>query len=231
MTLQTFLATCALAASALFTSTEPALALDRPVFDAPTAAWRPEESRAWMTSAEALAVQGPTAQTGWAVITEFMKDPTFVTDTKGEWVEIYNNLPWRLNLEGWILADDGGSHHVITSSTLVICRPGDYLVLGNNSDPQQNGRVRVDYVWSGFSLSNTADQIVLLAPDGTLVDRVDYTSSAPWPSVPGKAACLRNNLRTAIANDDGANWCLATSPISPTNPDTGTPAHDNDSCP
>lgn len=230
MTHPTSLGALALVALALASSAAPSFALDVPVFHGPTVAWRPSETRAWMSFAEANALQGPTAQTGWAVITEFMKDPNFVADTKGEWIEIYNNLPWRLNLEGWVLADDAGSHHVIQAGGLLCCRPGQTLVLGNNGDTSQNGRVPVNYVWSGFSLANTSDQIVLYAPDGTLVDRVDYTSSAPWPSAAGKALSLSPSTHNALDNDDGANWCLATTRLSALNPDTGTPGRDNDPC-
>jgi hypothetical protein len=62
-----------------------------------------------MTLTDALACQGPAPQSGEAVITEFMKDPATVADTRGEWIEIYNALPWRLNIEGWTISDDGGS--------------------------------------------------------------------------------------------------------------------------
>ena len=48
-------------------------------------------------------------QTGEVAITEFMKDPSTVSDTRGEWIEVRNNLPHRVNLEGWILTDDAGN--------------------------------------------------------------------------------------------------------------------------
>ncbi len=93
-----------------------------------------------------------------------------------------------------------------------------------------NGGVAIDYVWSGFSLTNTSDQIVLLDASGALVDRVDYTSSAPWPSAPGQAIALRQTAEAADLNDDGANWCLANVPLHANTTDTGTPGAVN-TCP
>lgn len=208
-------------------------------FGAPSAAWSPRQTRAWHSYERALALQrgtpgalqGGVAQSGEMVITEFMKDPSAVLDTRGEWIEFYNALPWRVNMEGWALADDGGSLHVIdTGGAGLRQRPGRYLVLGNNGDPTLNGGVTLDYVYSGFSLSNTSDQIVLQHADGTVIDRVAYDSSA-WPSIPGKASALRNDMRNVVANDDGANWCAASTPLVAGGNDTGTPKLVNDACP
>lgn len=176
-------------------------------------------------------VLGEPSQSGQIVITEFMKDPSTVADARGEWIEVYNAMPWRVNLEGWVLSDDGGAQHVIQAPGGALrLGPGQYLVLGNNADPALNGGVQVDYAWSSFSLGNGADQIMLSKADGTLVDRVAYDDGVLWPDTAGRAIALRNTARTATANDDPANWCHASSPISPTNTDTGTPRADNDIC-
>ncbi|MBL8858527.1 MAG: lamin tail domain-containing protein [Planctomycetes bacterium] len=242
-------ACAALLSTALVSSAFAAHAAQGVPFEALTAAWTPLQSRAWMTAAQAAELasasaasalapsmaallQGGGTQSGEAVISEFMKDPAAVADTRGEWIEVYNNLPWRLNLEGWTLADDSGSSHVIhTGGVGVLCRPGRHLVLGNNADMTLNGGVRLDYVWSGFSLSNTSDSIILLSPTGGLVDRVAYTSSAPWPSAPGRSISLQQSKRNALDNDDGANWCLSSVPMHQNTTDTGTPGRDNDACP
>lgn len=171
------------------------------------------------------------AQSGVAVITEFMKDPAAVSDARGEWIEIKNNLPWRLNLEGWTLTDNAGSSHVIDRGGQGLWFFRDQrLVLGSNGDMTLNGGVAVDYVWTGFSLTNTSDQIVLLDTNGALVDRVDYSSSAPWPSAPGQAIALRQTAEAVDLNDDGANWCLANLPLHANTTDTGTPGAVN-TCP
>lgn len=191
----------------------------------------PSAALARVSSEEFLA-SPPPPQTGHVVITEFMKDPNSVTDTRGEWIEVHNNLPWRVNLEGWILSDDAGAMHVInTGGAGLRMGPGAYLVLGNSADLTLNGGVQVDYVWSSFSLANGADQIVLSRPDGTLVDRVAYDDGVLWPDLAGRSISLRMTARDAMLNDDPANWCHSSSAISGTNPDLGTPGRDNDACP
>lgn len=179
-----------------------------------------------------LAAQPLVAQSGWVVITEIMKDPAAVADTKGEWVEVYNALPWRVNLEGCVLSDDGGSQHVITNGGAGLrFLPGRYLVLGNNADLATNGGVHVDYVYNSFSLGNGADQVILSRADGVVLDRVDYDDGVTFPDAAGKSLSLKIAARDAVSNDSGASWCPASSAISATNADAGTPGADNDSCP
>jgi hypothetical protein len=212
----------ALAAASLLGA--PAHATVRPPFDFPGVAWCPP--------AGALGAQVPGDQTGEVVITEFMKDPSAVTDTNGEWIEIYNALPWRVNIEGWVLSDDGGSQHIIwKDGNGIRIASGKYFVLGNNADPATNGGIAVDYEYSGFSLGNGADQIMLTRWDESVVDRVAYDDGVQWPDAPGKSISLRLAARDALQNDDGANWCAASSALSATNSDTGTPDADNDACP
>lgn len=183
-------------------------------------------------SAGDAALVGPPAQSGHVVVTEFMKDPNSVTDTRGEWIEVYNAMPWRVNLEGWVLSDDSGASHVIsTGGSGLRMGPGAYLVLGNSSDTGLNGGIQVDYAWSSFSLGNGADQIVLSRPDGTLVDRVAYDDGVLWPDSAGRSISLKLAARDALLNDDPTNWCHSSSTISPTNADAGTPHMDNDACP
>jgi hypothetical protein len=171
-------------------------------------------------------------QTGEVAITEFMKDPSSVADTRGEWIEVRNNLPWRVNLEGWVLADDAGATHVISNGgNGVRIRPGRSIVLGIDADVALNGGVLVDYQYSGFSLGNGADSIILMRPNGVMVDRVAWDDGVLWPDLPGRSIQVRNEARFALLNDDASLWCHGTSPISSFNSDTGTPGFDNDTCP
>lgn len=175
---------------------------------------------------------GTQPQSGQVVITEFMKDPTFVADTKGEWIEIWNALPWRCNLDGWVLSDDSGASHTLSSggTTALIMRPGERFVLGINGDTTQNGGVNVRYVYSGFTLSNSgADQIQLSKPDGTLVDRVEF-DAVSYPHTPGRSIQLDESWRDVYANDDAGHWCHSQSTWNASNPDTGTPGMQNDPC-
>lgn len=171
-------------------------------------------------------------QDGFVIVTEFMKDPAEVSDTQGEWFELFNAGPHRANLEGWVISDDGSNAHLIfNGGSGLWVLPRKRLVFGRNDDVQVNGGVPVDYVYSGFTLGNSADQIVLSTGVGRLVDRVDYDNGIQWPDSPGMSISLRPGAEDTYFNDDPANWCHSSSFVALSSSDTGTPGEQNDVCP
>ena len=100
---------------------------------------------------------GPTRR---VVITEFMKDPTDVTDSHGEWFELFNPSPFIVDIEGWVLSDLGSDSVALFNGGLGIpILPFDYVVLARDGDFGTNGGVFVDHQYAGFSLSNSSDGI------------------------------------------------------------------------
>jgi len=183
--------------------------------------------------ANAVQSSSSTAQRGQIVITEFMKDPTFVTDAHGEWIEIWNPLPWSCNLDGWTLSDDAGNVHTLSSggTTSLVLGPNQRFVLGVDGNPATNGGIPVNYVYSGFTLNNTgADQIILRKPSGVLIDRVAFDNTN-FPHTPGRSIQVNESFRSVYYNDVAANWCHSQSLPSAGNPDSGTPGQLNDACP
>jgi hypothetical protein len=171
-------------------------------------------------------------QRGDIVITEIMKDPTFVTDTHGEWFELMNITNRPINIAGWKITDLGSNAHTINNNgQLLVMQPGARLVLGNDANPLTNGGVHVDYKYTNFTLGNGADSILLTARKGDLVDQVDYDDGIFWPDVPGKSLTLDPFASDVYLNDDPVNWCAALSAIGGGNPDLGTPFLLNDDCP
>ncbi len=163
------------------------------------------------------------------VVTEFMKDPAAVTDTRGEWFEVFNLSPVALDLDGWTLRDDGTNSTVLVApGGAGVVPPGGFLVLGRNADPGLNGGVAIDIVYSGFTLANGADEIVLEAPGGFEIDRVDYGDGPLWPDDRGRSASLTAG---AWGNDLAlrpGSWCSSVS-VMPGG-DRGTPGALNDPC-
>jgi len=108
-------------------------------------------------------------------ITEVMTNPAAVSDTAGEWFELYNPTSENVDLQGIMLLDDGSNSHTISTGSPLLITPGDYFVMARNGDPATNGGVNADYVYNNFSLGNSIDQIVF--SDGiTDLLRLDYTS-------------------------------------------------------
>lgn len=169
-------------------------------------------------------------QTGDIVVTEFMKDPSAVSDTHGEWIEIRNNLKWRCDINGMILSDASGATYVFTAPFPGInLKPFQHYVLGPDDDPQTNGGVQVDYTYSGFSLKNSNDEIYLHTSDGTLLDSVVYDDGVLWPDTPGMSISLDPSVTDPVTADDPTLWCHSSSTFG--GGDTGTPKAPNDVCP
>jgi hypothetical protein len=114
---------------------------------------------------------------GDIIITEFMANPSAVTDANGEYVEIYNKRSVSFDLDGFILKDNGSDSHTITGPLVIGAE--SFLVLALNGDTGTNGGLTANYViTSGFSLTNSADEIVLTNASGTEIARVSWSSSS-----------------------------------------------------
>lgn len=163
---------------------------------------------------------------GTVFVTEMMPNPAAVSDTNGEWFEIYNSrTDVTVDINGWIIRDLGTNIHVIDNGGPLLVPPQGFLVLGRNADSLANGGVEVDYQYSSFILGNTDDEIQLIDVAATIVDTLVYTTSIVFD---GSSASLSPTAFDAILNDDMASWCPSTS-LLPSG-DRGTPGGANDSC-
>jgi hypothetical protein len=110
---------------------------------------------------------GFTATVGDLLISEIMPNPAAISDTRGEWFELFNPTQEQINLRGIELRDDGSNRHRFDTDLLIL--PGEYFTLARSSEP---GFVP-DYVYGNFTLSNGSDEIVF--QDGLLeLLRLDY---------------------------------------------------------
>jgi hypothetical protein len=141
------------------------------------------------------------------LISEVMANPAALSDSAGEWFELYNPTDGEINLRGIDLGDDGSNRHHFDSDLLIL--PRQYLTLARGSTP---GFVP-DYVYDNFTLSNSADEIVLR--DG-LVEllRLDYGSGF---SVSGRSRELQQLPMLA------ANYGLTLASMAYGPGDIGTP--------
>jgi len=168
---------------------------------------------------------------GMLVITEIMKNPKLVPDLQGEWVEITNVSTAALDIDGWTLKDADSDLHIIDAGGALVVGPGEIVVLGNDADQEANGGVALFYQYSAFTLANGADEVILVAPDGSpeglVVDSVFFNDD-DFPDATGKALSLDPEAYGHAANDEGANWCNAAFEMS--GGDLGTPGSPNPGC-
>jgi len=163
-----------------------------------------------------LAGAAQSASAGDIVITEIMQNPSAVADSSGEWFEVFNQGAQTLNLNGWTIRDAGSDSHTISQDVFVA--PGAYAVLGRNSNSGTNGGVTVAYQYSGITLANGADEVILDDATGTLVDQVFYDGGPNWPDPAGASMELST---VTVDNNVASNWATAVDPIS--GGDLGTP--------
>ena len=168
---------------------------------------------------------------GDLVITEFMQNPNAVSDSFGEWFEIYNASGGTVDLDGLYVYDADTDSFTVSGEFLV--EAGAYFVFGKSDDTSVNGGAPVDYAWTGTSaLANGADEIYLAESSAmaTVIDGVAYDGGPNWPDPTGASANLDPSGFDATSNDDYTYWCTTSSSSPYGSGDYGTPGADNESC-
>ncbi len=111
-------------------------------------------------------------------ISEILADPAAVADDQGEWLELYSGESVPVNLNGWLLRDDDNDAHRIESDLWI--QPGEYIVLGRNTEVSSNGGVAVRYAYTSLTLANESDELCLYSPWGALADRLVWGDDSPY---------------------------------------------------
>ena len=165
---------------------------------------------------------------GELLITEIMYDPSSLSDTEGEWFEIYNASGRTIQLQNLILGRDDTNRHTIAES--VELAPGSSLVLARTD--QATGIADSYLYGSDITLSNTGAVLSLFnegtedAP-GALIFSVDY-GAAGFPGGSGASIALDPGHLNAADAISGSFWCTSSSAY--VTGDLGTPGAVNDSC-
>jgi len=154
------------------------------------------------------------------VINEIMQNPSVVSDDNGEWFEIVNIGSREVNLNGWTIKDNNTNSHLISGSVIVPI--GGFVVLGKNCDSLSNGGVSIDYEYSGITLANGDDELILISPDGDTVDYVAWDGGPNFPNPDGASMAL---ISPTLDNSIGSNWIESTTSYGAG--DYGTPGSAN----
>jgi len=165
---------------------------------------------------------------GDLLISEIMYDPSSLSDTEGEWFEVYNNSHQIISLQNLVLGRDDANRHTITDP--IDLHPGDYLVLERNEAATSASS---SYLYgSDILLPNTGALLSIFnegteSNPGSLIFSVNY-GDINFPDGSGSSIALspeRMNTAEAVL---GSSWCLSSSAFS--SGDLGTPGGINDSC-
>jgi hypothetical protein len=153
------------------------------------------------------------------VISEIMPNPSAVSDSFGEWFEVYNADSVSHDLNGWVIKDGDSDTHTISVTDSLTISPGGYLVFGSNGDSTQNGGYTPDYVYGNFFLGQSfiyGDEIILVDTAQYIVDQVSYTTTFPFGS--GVSMYLSDMTSD---NNVAASWSVSTTSYG--DGDYGTP--------
>jgi len=166
---------------------------------------------------------GEAADPGDVIINEVMQNPDAVNDADGEWFELYNVSDLNIDIDGWVIADDGGQRHTIDNGSPLVVPTGGYLVLGNNDDMNTNGGYECDYVYSGWGYLGNGDDEIILEQDGVEMARLNYDGGPVWPDPTGHSMAW-----TGPPGDyqDGSDWVEETV-VQYGDGDYGTPGGPN----
>jgi hypothetical protein len=159
---------------------------------------------------------------GDVIVNEVMVDPDTVNDVDGEYIELYNRTSGNIDLNGWVLRDCGVDYHIIDNGGPLVIGPDELIVLARNAVIEENGGVEAQYEYTGFVLSNSLDEVILVDVDGVTIDSLIYSSDLGFPSEAGSALELRNPYWD---NAMGPTWANADEPFGMG--DHGTPGWEN----
>ena len=165
---------------------------------------------------------------GELLITEIMYDPSSLSDTDGEWFEIYNNSDQAVNLKNLVLGRDDANRHIITDS--IELSPASYFVFSRTEAATDATH---SYIYgSDISLTNTGAVLSIYnegaeTDPGALIFSVNYGGDY-FPDGAGASISLNPDMINAADAVTGTSWCISTSVYS--TGDFGTPGAVNDSC-
>lgn len=157
------------------------------------------------------------------IITEIMPNPTKVTDTNGEYLELYNLGKETASLEGCVLSDGKRSHTINGSEEIP---PQEYMALCRNANPFENGGFECGYQYKSVTLKNSAGKIRLECC-GKKIDSVEYNLTSQGIDA-GDSLNLNKNAFSTALNDLPANWCPTIMQYG--RGDFGTPGAQNHGC-
>lgn len=167
-------------------------------------------------------VQLPTA--GDLVITEVMPNPAAVSDTDGEWFEIYAMNGFDLNGVGLDRAGDTSKPNILESSDCIHLAAGSYAIFAKQADPGLNGGLPSGALLGTFSFALVDNGDVRVMVGEEVIDSIQ------WPSTrSGTSHALDPDKRDPIANDDPSNFCDGNTSYGAG--DLGTPGAANVPCP
>src|SRR5690606_20286248 len=141
---------------------------------------------------------------GDLVVSEYLPNPAAVSDSQGEWLELFNTTATARNLQGLVIKDLGSDSFTLPQLTIPA---RGFLVCAVNGTPAVNGGVNADYVWplSSFFLGNGDDEIIVQTATGLVIDQVVYDNGATFPDPNGASVERKDLSASPVASNFGVS--------------------------
>lgn len=124
-----------------------------------------------------------------------------------DWVELYNPMPYALDVSQWVFKDEDDSH-IFTFPQGTIINPYAYLVICRDTVdfsslfPSVSPRIGN----TGFGLSSGGELIRVYNSQGILIDAVTYGSQPPWPTAPNGTGATLELMSPTLDNALPQHW-------------------------
>ncbi len=169
-----------------------------------------------------LMMFGITTVFAQVIITEIMYD-TPGTDTKHEWIEVYNNGNEAVNLSNWKLKEGGTNHNLAWVKGTSMLTAGSYAVIADDAtiflaDFSQFNATLFDSTFTS-GLSNSGEELAIVDETGTTISVLTYLP-LPLASGKGSALCLVNNWWKECLPTPGNENTVSTMPNATTSNET-----------
>jgi beta-lactamase superfamily II metal-dependent hydrolase len=158
---------------------------------------------------------------------------TIGTDSEEEWIELYNNSTFTVNIGGWTITDNNGTGTTFTIPEGETIKPGTlYTIAVNKTGFTALYGYDADLYGTIPSLNNTGDTLILKEPGGTLKDFVAWEGGAGsgipdgWGSTSDPTASTGNSIVRIdyyVDTDTYADWTWAPDNGFPQTQDMGGP--------
>ncbi|HMI06648.1 MAG TPA: lamin tail domain-containing protein, partial [Flavobacterium sp.] len=135
---------------------------------------------------------------------------SFPVSNDQEFIEIKNTGTATVDLTGVYFRELGISYVFPSASSVA---GGQSVYLASNTTVFQSRYGFPAFGQFARNLSNGAQKLVLADPFGNVIDRVEYTDSAPWPNADGNGSYLQLT-DTALDNNIASSWIAVNTTLS-----------------
>lgn len=122
-----------------------------------------------------------------------------------EWIELYNNTDFQINLSGWRLSAQDGSPKINLSG--IIPPNGFYLLERTNDETIPD--IEASQIYTG-AMGNAGENLELYDGSGNLIDQVNCSSA--WFSGDNFTKQTMERKNSLIQGSDSGNWQTSQNP-------------------